>query len=105
MNENFRMGASPTSERTHKLWKLACIANSLSMCLQMGPLLIFIEGTCRLNYDDRLTMSVKRVLDSSYMYKGSNPMYKSRLHRLMPKLELSRPIEGLLAIYMDVQLS
>ena len=71
----------------------------------MGPLLIFIEGTCQLNYDDRLTMSVKRDLDSSSMYKGGNPMYKFRLHRLRPILELSRPIEGLLVIYMDVRLS
>ena len=50
-------------------------------------------------------MSIKRDLDSSSMYKGDNPMYKSRLHRLRPMLELSRPIEGLLAIYMDVRLS
>ena len=71
----------------------------------MGPLLIFIKGTCQLNYDDRLTMSVKRDLDSSSMYKGGNPMYKSRLHRLRLILELSRPVEGLLAIYMDVRLS
>lgn len=52
------------------------------------------RGLADLDYNDHPTMSVKRDLDSSCMYKGSNPMYKPRLHRLRPMLKLSRPRFG-----------